>query len=186
MPLFADESGKKFTKPATGKYVATLIDVVDLGLCTPKNANPQFSNAPVRRVQLIWNVVGADGKQFEYSEAPPNKLGEGGGKYKPTRLYTISTGVLQGAIPQPFATFDVESLLGRSNELFIVKTGEGNDARSEIAGFLPVPPNYPVPGVPAGFIRKINRQTATPSNQAQPISPAQQAAVQNAPAEVKF
>lgn len=184
MALFAEESGKKFSKPATGKYVGTIIDIVDLGLCASKNPNPQFPSEPVRRLQIVWNLVGTDGKQFEYSEAPPLKLGEGGGKYKPTRLYTIATGVLQGPIPQPYATFDVETLLGRSNELFIVRTGDGNDARSEVAGFLPVPPNYPVPGVPTGFVRKINRKPATPATglaqgqqaqQAQPVQPAQQA-----------
>ena len=83
--------------------------------------------------------VGPDGKPVIYSEAPPNKLGTGGGNYKPTRLYSIATGVLQGPVPQPFLTFDVESLIGKSNELFVVRTGDGDNARSEIAGFLPVP-----------------------------------------------
>jgi len=113
MALFAKESGQQFAKPATGKYVATVIDVVDLGLKKPKNNNPAFSNEPVHRVQVIWNVTGADGKTFEYSEAPPFKLGTGGGQFKPTRLYTIASGVLGYAVPQPFASFDVESIIGK-------------------------------------------------------------------------
>jgi len=97
MAMIAPESGKQFTKPETGKYVGTIIDVVDLGLCTPKTNNPAFSNAPVHRVQIIWllNVLDAlTGKPVEYSEAPPFKIGEGTGKFKPTRLYTISTRVV--------------------------------------------------------------------------------------------
>jgi hypothetical protein len=160
MAMMAPESGKQFSKPNTGKYIGTIIDVVDLGLCKPKSNNPAFSNEPVHRIQVIWvlNTNGTDGKPVEYSEAPPFKIGEGGGKFKPTRLYQIATGVFGGAIARPF---DVESLLGRSNELFIVKTGEGNDARSEVAGFLPVPAGVTPPTIPAGFVRKINKPAPT-------------------------
>lgn len=181
MPLFASESGKVFSKPATGKYVGTIIDVVDLGLCTPKSNNPAFSNAPVRRVQIVWNLVGPDGKLIEYSEAPPNKLGTGGGQFKPTRLYTIVSGVQQAPPPQPFSLFDVESIIGKSNELFIVKTGDGDNARSEIAGFLPVPPGVTPPGIPADYKRKPHKTAAAPAVPApQPAQPTQPQA------EVKF
>src|ERR1035437_4363 len=153
MALFAQETGKSFTKPNTGKYIGTLIDVVDLGLRTPKNPNPAFPSGPVHRVQVVWALTGSDGKVFEYSEAPPNKLGIGSGTFKSTRLYSIASGILQGPVPQPFGTFDIESLIGKSNELFIVKTGEGDNARSEIAGFLPVPPGVTPPTPPADFAR---------------------------------
>lgn len=170
MAMLAPESGKSFSKPATGKYIGTVIDVVDLGLC--KSKNPQFPE-PTHRIQIIWvlNVEDKDGKPVEYSEAPPFKIGEGGGKFKPSRLYQIGTGVFGGAIARPF---DVESLLGRSNELFIVKTGNDADARSEIAGFLPVPPGVTPPTAPADFVRKINRPVA--GAQAAQAAPTQQAA----------
>lgn len=178
MPLFAQESGKSFTKPASGKYIGTVIDVADLGLCKSKNA--QFPD-PVHRVQVVWvlNVNGPDGKPMEYSEAPSIKLSEGG-KYRPSRLYEITSGILQGPIPQPFATFDIESLIGKSNELFIVKTGEGNDARSVIAGFLPVPPGVTPPQTPSDFVRKVNRPKT-----ASAAAPAAQAAQAAAPAQSK-
>ena len=175
MSLYAPESGKKFAKPATGKYIGTIIDVVDLGLKAPKNTNPAFSSEPVHRIQVTWTLntpdgkpfLGEDGKPVEYSEAPPFKMGEGGGQFKPTRLFTVASGVFQGAPPRPF---DAELLLGRSNELFIVKTGDGDQARSEIVGFLPVPPGVTPPTAPAGFVRKINKpatQTAAPAVPAQ-------------------
>jgi hypothetical protein len=184
MALYAKESGKQFSKPNTGKYVGTVIDIVDLGLCTPKNPNPQFPAVPVHRVQVVWQIVGADGKSEEYSEAPPNKLGTGGGKFKPTRLYAIASGILQSPVPQPFATFDVESLIGKSNELFIVKTGDGDNARSEVAGFLPVPPGVVPPTAPAGFVRKVNRPV--PNAVGNTALPAAQAAVPAQSKEVSF
>ena len=185
MALFASESGKQFAKPATGKYVGTVIDVVDLGLCKPKNNNPAFSNEPVRRVQIIWNLVGPDGKLIEYSEAPPNKLGTGGGQFKPTRLYTIVSGINAAPPPQPFATFDVESIIGKSNELFIVKTGDGDNARSEIAGFLPVPPGVNPPGIPSDYKRKPHK-TATATLPTPPAQPAQPATQSTPAQEVQF
>lgn len=187
MPIYAQENNNQFTKVDTGKYFGTVIDVVDLGLCVPKNTT--FSSAPVHRVQIVWvlNTNGPDGKPLIHSEAPPNKLVPGG-KYKPSRLYTITSGVLGVPPSQPFSLFDIESLLGKSNELFIMKTGDGNDARSEIAGFVPLPPGVTPPAVPAGFVRKINQPQRSQSAQpvqsaqsvqqpqpAQPFQPAQQA-----------
>ena len=184
MAIYAPESGKSFAKPASGKYIGTVIDVVDLGIC--KSKNPQFPD-PVHRVQIVWllNILGSDGKPVEYSEAPSVKLSEPG-KYRASRLYEIASGILQGPIPQPFTTFDIESVIGKSNELFIVKTGEGNDARSTIAGFLPVPPGVTPPGIPVDYKRKPHKTAAAPAGQpAQPTQPAQPA--QAAPqAEVKF
>jgi hypothetical protein len=185
MAMVAPESGKQFPKPATGKYIGTIIDVVDLGICTPKNPNPAFPAAPVHRIQVIWllNVVDKEGKLVEYSEAPPFKMGEGGGKFKPTRLYTIASGVLGGAPPRPF---DAELLLGKSNELFIVKTGEGDNARSEIAGFLPVPPGVQPPYI-TGYVRKANRPTtANPTANAAPAITTAAPAQPAQPREVQF
>lgn len=185
MAMVAPESGKNFEKPNQGKHIGTVIDVVDLGVVVTKNPNPAFPSAPTHRVQIVWllNTLGSDGKPILYTEAPPFKIGEGGGKYKPTRLFEIATGVLQGPPPRPF---DVETLLGRSNELFIIKNGD----RTEIAGFLPVPPNVVPPQAPAGFIRKVNRP-ATPTTQQQVQAQAQvqqtQPAQANQPAkEVSF
>ena len=178
MAMMAPESGKNFEKPKQGKHIGTVIDVVDLGIVTPKNPNPAFPSAPTHRVQILWvlNTFDSEGKPLLYSEAPPFKVGEGGGKYKPTRLYEIATGVYQGAIPRPF---DVESLLGKSNELFIIKNG----GRTEIAGFLPVPPNVVPPQVPVGFVRKINKPAATPPVQTgQPANPYVNAAAPQQPA----
>lgn len=186
MALFAPESGKQFSKPNTGKYIGTVIDVVDLGLKVPKNPNPAYPTGPVHRIQVVWAIRDTDGKVVEYSEAPPFKMGEGGGKFKPTRLYTIASGVYLGAPPRPF---NVEELLGKSNELFIVKTGDGDNARSEIAGFLPVPPGVTPPTASAipGFVRNADKpKTAAPAGPAASSVPGTTAAAPAQAKEVSF
>ena len=63
-----------------------------------------------------------------------------------SNLYKIAEGVFGHEPPTPF---DTESLIGRANELTLVKEGE----YVNIKVFLPLPDGAVAPKIPEGFVR---------------------------------
>ncbi len=157
--------GKKFEKAEAGVALGTIIDVVDLGLVASKN--PQFPEAKYR-IRIVWvlNQMDSEGNPKSIIEQPPQRMTDGGGGSKKSRLYEITEGVFGVA---PTVSFDPETLIGRSNQLFLVKDGD----YTNIKGFLPVPAGTVAPTVPVGFVRAkdkpaqtIAAQTAAPATAA--------------------
>ena len=169
----SDKGGKEYEKPAPGIYAATIIDAVDLGLVP--STNPQYPDAKYR-IRIVWVLDAKDstGRQFRVMERPPAKISSGSGKYKSTRLYDICFGVFGVAPPIPF---DTETLIGRSNRLFLAQEGEYVNIR----GFMPLNPGEVAPVPPADFVRERPPIPAKASaSTAQTVNlntPAQQAAI---------
>jgi hypothetical protein len=143
--MIIEPSGKKFENPDAGEFLATIIDVIDLGLVPSKN--PNFPDSKIRtRIVWVLDKNDSEGKPFVILEQPPSKMSDGGGGTKKSRLYEIWEGVLQHA---PAVPYETENLVGKSNRLYLVKNGDF----VKIAGFMPVPAGMTPPTAPAGFVR---------------------------------
>lgn len=157
--MLIEKGGKKFEKPDAGVFGGTIVDIVDLGMVA--NKNPEF--APSLRVRIIWvlDKNDSEGKPYRIMEQPTQKLSDGSGKFRKSRLYEIVEGVTGQA---PSFPFDPETLLGRSNNLFLAKEGE----YTNIKGFMPLNPGQVAPKAPADFVRdKDKPKTQASTAQAQ-------------------
>jgi len=142
--MLIPSGGKKFERAKAGIYLGTIIDVVELGEVASKN--PRFPNPKVRtRIVWVLNANDADGRPLRYMEQPSSVMTPPG-KYRASRMYEISAGVLGGVIPVPY---DDEVLLHRSNQLVLMQEGEYVNLKA----ILPVPPGQTPPPVPQGFVR---------------------------------
>lgn len=165
------EANGNFERPDAGLFIGTIIDVVDLGLVQSKN--PAFPDAKVR-VRIIWVLDKFDskGKPYTITEQPPASISVG---KKKSRLYEIIEGVTGAA---PGSRYDTEALIGRSNQLGIVKDGE----YSNIKWFAPVPAGAVPPQAPAGFerasVKAAKAAVAAGAPPAQAAQPAQAVAAQ--------
>ncbi len=174
--MLIPSGGKKFERAKAGIYLGTIIDVVELG--EVKSNNPRFPNPKVRtRIVWVLNANDSEGRALRYMEQPSSVMTPPG-KYRASRMYEISAGVL-GTVPVPF---DDEVLLHRSNQLVLMQEGEYVNLKA----ILPVPAGQTPPPVPQGFVRDKDKpkdangqaatgqavvQSAAPSI-AQPAAPA--------------
>lgn len=149
----------QYENPISGAYIGTIADVNEL-----YNVPGKFG--PRNKVRIIWilNAVDSKGKPFRVMEQVNATINEKG------RLFEIAKGVL-GASPP--VRFDTESLMGRSNQLFIVvETGTDGKQYAHVKGILPVPPGAALPVIPADFVRAKDKTAqgtaAQVGNQATP------------------
>jgi hypothetical protein len=170
--------GKNFEKPSAGIWLGRIIDVVQLGLVTPKN--PLYPTQVKMRVFWVvapvpgqgLNAVDSEGRSFSHMEEMPSKMTPPT-KYQASKMYKLAEQVFGGAdkIPVPF---DDEFFMGRTNQLVLVTNGEYRN----IAAAMPVPANLLsfVPAVPAGYVRIKDRpkqagQTPTQAPVQQSVAP---------------
>lgn len=172
--MLIPSGGKKFERAKAGIYLGTIIDVVELGEVASKN--PRFPNPKVRtRIVWVLNANDTEGRPLRYMEQPSSVMTPPG-KYRASRMYEISAGVLGGVIPVPY---DDEVLLHRSNQLVLMQEGEYVNLKA----ILPVPAGQTPPPVPKDFIRDKDKPKDAAGQTVQSAAPAiAQPAAVNAPA----
>jgi hypothetical protein len=156
--------GGKFEKPDQGLFNGTIIDVVELGPVT--TIVPGVGPVTKNKMRIIWVLDKNDstGKPFQVQGTYTFSMNE-----KSLLFKTVQQVYAPQAPPTPF---DSEYLMGRSNQLFLIKTAnpkDANDPYVNVSGLLPLAPGVVAPQAPTGFIRTKDR----PAKGAQP---AQQAA----------
>ena len=132
MALIVQENTKVYEKPASGAYNAVLVDTVDLGIVATKFGNKS-------QVRIVWVLGKPDGSGYAVdSEGAPfqviSKLNAS--MNEKSDLFKLVRGVL-GAAP-PAGPYDVEQLIGRCNQLFIVceKSADGLKTYANVKGIL--------------------------------------------------
>jgi hypothetical protein len=166
MALVQESVDKVYEVPDTGNFIGTIIDVVDL-----KNVQTNFGVQDQTRVVWVLNKMDSEGKPFRAVSQVNSKMSRTAGKE--SKLYKLAEGVFGGEPPTPF---DTESLMGRSNELVLVKgiSKKSGKPFAEVKVIMPLKAGTPIPQAPQGFVRTKDKtggqqRSATP----QTVAPAQ-------------
>lgn len=157
--MLIENQNKPFETPDSGQFIGTIIDVVDLGPIQTK-----FGTKTKIRIVWVLDKADASGQPFRVMKQVNATMNE------KSALYDIAKSVFGQAPPVPFES---ESLLGRSNLLFIVReTAPDSKVYANIKGILPTPPGAACPTAPQGFIRAKDKVNNGVSNGAPAVKPA--------------
>ena len=155
---------KKFEKPDGGAFAGTIIDVVNL-----PNVSSVFNGVVTvqNKIRIVWVIGGlfAGQKVLDSEGKPYHVIGTYNAKMiekpKKSRLFELLEQVLNGAPPLITNDTDLERvLLGRSNQLFLVKNPDPKNPQDyfiNVAGVSPLPQGVIAPQVPVGFVRSKDR-----------------------------
>jgi hypothetical protein len=144
---------KKFEKPPTAQYNATIIDYIELG----KKTNTYGETKDRVRVVWVLDKNDSENRPFRVSWDVNKTIAD---QPKKSNLYEIIEGVF-GTAPPVF--FDPNTLIGRSNMLVVVKTppdAKGNEW-ANIKAILPLPAGVVPPPIPQGFVRAKDKAQRT-------------------------
>lgn len=154
MPFVVGDNKKPFEKPDSGVFAGTLADVVDLGIVPTKFGAKA-------KVRLVWvlDKNDSEGRPFRVIRQVNATMNE------KAQLFDVVKSILGTAPPVPY---DIEALIGRSNQLVIIKeNGPDGKPYVNVKGILPLPAGLAAPKIPADFVRakdkKQNGQTAAGS-----------------------
>lgn len=161
MPV-AHDNRKDFELPKSGVYVGTVADVVDLG-----KVKTQYGEKEKVRIVWLLNKVDSEGKPFRVMSETSLSMNE-----KAT-LFGIVKDILGATPPVPY---EVEGLLGRSNQLAILqeKATNGN-TYANVKAIMPLDGLAPV-AIPTDFVRSKDKPAKTYTNNRQAAPAAQPAA----------
>jgi hypothetical protein len=164
MALIVADTKKVYEKPDSGTFMGVIADVVDLG---PVGTKFGVKN----KVRIVWVLGKQDGSGYANdSEGNPFRVmsSVNATMNEKSDLFKLVRDILGAAPPVPY---DVEQLLGKANLLFIIKEEDTNKKGvfyANVKGILPVPPNTPVLGIPATFVRSKDKK----DNRTTPVTPA--------------
>src|ERR1700677_2525027 len=113
--MLIDNNSKNFENPSTGTFLGTIIDVVDLG-----KIQTQWGEKVKIRIVWVLDKNDSEGNPFRVMRQVSASMNE------KAALYELVKGVLGTAPPVPF---DDQTLLGRSNQLVIVKESDAKTGR---------------------------------------------------------
>ena len=163
MAFIVSDNKKQYEKPESGAYNAVLVDTVDLGIIATKFGNKA-------KVRIVWVLGKLDGSGYAVdSEGNPFRVMSelNATTNEKSDLFKLIRGVL-GAAP-PAGPYDIEQLIGRNNQLFIVKettqTPNGEKTYANVKGILPYPAGLAPLPIPPNFVRHKDRdkgQKASP------------------------
>lgn len=168
--MLIDNNSKKFEQPDAGVFLGTIIDVVDLGI-----VKTQFGDKP--KVRLVWvlDKNDSEGRPFQVIGTYTQSMNE------KSNLFKDIKDILQAP---PAVPFESEELIGKSNQLFLVKNADGSGKTfTNVKGILPVPAGQAGPKIPSDFIRSKDRQKTDGKTAAAPKQTTTPAAQPN---DVKF
>jgi hypothetical protein len=173
--LIVSDNQKIYEKPASGAYLGVIADTVDLGIVSTKFGNKM-------RVRIVWLLGKPDGSGYAVdSEGNPFRVMSelNATVNEKSDLFKLIRGVL-GA-PPPAGPYDIEQLIGKSNQLFVVleKNADGTKEYANVKGILPLPAGISPLAIPATFVRHKDKKDnrGTPAQQAAaPATPATPAA----------
>jgi hypothetical protein len=157
MSLIA-EAGGNFEKPENGQYNAVLADVVDLGLVTSTFKGETKTQPKVRFVWIL-DAKGQDGKPLWVTQRYTLSLHEKATLYKHLQM-------ILGTAPP--VKLDLETLVGITRKLFVVRNTVQDKIYANIMGILPGDPGVAVP-VPTDFVRYKNKAKTQAGPQGQPV-----------------
>lgn len=182
MAIIIEDKKKNYEKPDSGQFTGIIADVVEL-----KNVQTKFG--PKTKIRIVWllDKNDSEGNPFRVMSQVNASINE------KAELYKIVVAVT-GAAPLAQPQFDVETLLGRVNVLFVVreKSQDGQSEFANVKAILPAPAGTVAPKIPATFVRHKdrdnNRQQSTQQStqQSQPAQQQQQAPAQAPAADVAF
>lgn len=159
--MLVNSTSKVFEKPKSGLYRGVLADVVDIG---PVTRTYQGKTRVAPEVRLVWvlNAKDTEGNNFRVMRQVTASMSE------KANLFGIVKDIL---LSSPEVPFELESLIGRNNEL-VVQLEESTKKRgtfnANVKAIL-APLTAEVFVVPADFVRNKDRkdkQAAAPATQA--------------------
>lgn len=167
---------KAFEQPDAGLFAGTIIDVVELGVVKSTYNGVESEN---EKVQVIWVLDKNDsqGRPFRVQSMYNANINMNPKSGKKSRLYELIEQVFQVA---PTLEFDSEALVGRANNLFLVKETNPTTGKTytNVKGLAPLSAGQVAPKAPADFVRFKNR----PKTQTATGQPVQSGQTQAAPA----
>lgn len=174
---------KPFEQPDAGVFAGTIIDVVDLGLV---KSTYNGETTEQQKIQVIWVLDKSDsqGRPFRIQAMYNANINMNPKSGKKSRLYELIEQIFGTS---PSLEFESESLIGRSNQLFLVKetNATSNKVYTNIKGLLPLNQGQVGPKAPADFVRAKDRKQQT-GGQTQAAKPAVTPAVAAAPATTQL
>ena len=105
--MIIDDNNKNFERPESGMFLGTIIDVVDLGKVTT-----QFGLKAKVRIVWVLDKNDSEGNPFRVIYQATASVNER------AKLFEMVKSILGVA---PSVPFDAEVLIGRSNQLYIVR-----------------------------------------------------------------
>jgi hypothetical protein len=149
--------GGNYEKPDTNTYVGVIADVVEL-------FGVQTTYGIKNKIRIVWvlDKLDSQGKPLRVMRQVNAVLAER------SDLYKIVTSIL-GQAP-PARGFDTESLIGRANQLFVMKEKTGDKEFANVKGIMPLPTGAVVPKIPADFTRAKDRKPFVPNQPTQTVA----------------
>jgi hypothetical protein len=152
MTTYNTNTGKDFEVPNTGNFQGVIVDVF-------KREKVQTEYGVQDRVTIVWflNAVDSDGRPFRAISDVNAKISAIPGRKK-SGFYELLEQIF--GVP-PGATFEDETLIGISRNLFIMKEKGRKDPTKwfgNIKGITPLTPDQTPMTVPAGFVRAKDKQ----------------------------
>ena len=143
--MIIENSAKTFTAPDTGTFLATVVDVVDLG-----KVHTNFGDKVKIRIVWVLNANDEEGLPYRVILQCNASVNE------KARLYEVAKGILGAPPPVPF---DSETLVGRANQLVVVRETDPKTGRTfaNVKVILPLPAGATPPPIPQGFVRAKDR-----------------------------
>ena len=161
--MLISSNNKPFEKPDSGVFLGVVADVVDLGLVQTK-----FGAKAKIRIVWVLDKNDSEGRPFRVMRQLNATMNE------KAQLFDLVKGILGTAPPVPFES---ETLIGRANQLVIIKETVADKVFVNVKGVLPLPTGAVAPKVPADFVRAKDKpkqagQPATVAGTATQAAPA--------------
>ena len=143
--MLIDDNSKNFEKPESGMFLGTIIDVVDLG-----KVATQFGLKAKVRIVWVLDKNDSEGNPFRVIYQATASVNER------AKLFEMVKSILGVA---PSVPFDAEVLIGRSNQLYIVRETNAVTKKdfASVKVVLPLPAGATPPRAPQGFVRSKDR-----------------------------
>lgn len=165
--MLINQSQKDFELPDSGTFTGVVADVVDLG----EKVHPVYGTK--KRIRIVWvlDKNDSEGRPFRVMVSANATVAD---KPKESTLYTVAKKVL-GTVPT--IPFETETLIGRSNKLFVEREQDPKTGKwyANVKAILPldgapalaIPTNFvrdqDKPKTPAGTVAPQNVTTGTPA-----------------------
>jgi hypothetical protein len=147
--------GKVWEKPDNGEFQAVLVDLV-----LYKDVVSQYGKTD--KLQVIWllNAKDSEGNFFRVTKTIYNPVVSKVPGRKPSKMYQLIEDVLG---EPPVGTFDDETLIGRSNNLLIIRGKDPVTGKvyANVTGIGPLKTGQTPLAIPAGFVRAKDKPTQT-------------------------